>query len=397
MVTNSYVILNALPIKAGGGVQKTITLLKTFRALGLRTNDYLLIVRRGSVLEEVGQEYGFRVISVHSSLLGRLFFELGARRKFSRGSLCFTLAGPPLLTSQNFLVNLVEVDYSNLLYPEVNFRKGFPFFLRLGKNLIDLYRKTMIRKADFWIFETDVLRHRAISQFGFSKSRTRVVEVAPNCDVYPARIDSCAAHRFDQTIPKGTRFLFLNSPHPNKQVHLCPPLLKELIKQGIHKPIAVTTLPSGHWYTQQVFQAFRDNGLLDNWYNLGRVIPGEVASCMSVIDAVCTLSRIESFSNNFVEAWAMSKLLIASDVDWAIQAAKDAALLVRITDPKSAGIRIAHVMQDERRLSEFIGAGHRKLRNLPNASEKLRNYLKAIQAASDCGRASSGERKQIKW
>lgn len=391
------VLLNALPLKAGGGVQKTITLFKTFSAESIDVSKYQVLVRRGSELESVALDAGFQVITCSSTAWGRLCFELTARWRFPRGALCFTLSGPPMLTTSKYLLNVVECAYSNLLYPEIDFWREVSGLRGLKKKFADFYRRKGIKSADIWIFQTQLLAKRAIELFGFPPGRVCFVSTAPNVNVSKAQIKVNRLRDFDLGITPGTRFLFLSGANPNKRIHLFPKILEHLIDEGIEDAMVVTTLPSGCVYQKRVEEAFLALGLLDRYRNVGPVSPSDVPSLIGCCDIICTLSVLESFSNNFVEAWAMEKPLISTDADWAREVAGDAALYVRIEKPKEAAIQIASVLTDIRKRHLLVERGKMQLLKFSSPRQKLLDYLGILASAKRIGQCSQVSRGGIRW
>lgn len=389
-------IFNTLPIQAGGGLQKTLTLLDTISRDSKIKSQIVIVARKDSFIAKRSIDLGLNTSLSARGNLGRLMYELQLIKRFETKNICFTLSGPPMLFSNYKFNNIVECAYSNLLYPELDFWSEFSGHRRLKKNLIDLYRKKLLGKADHWIFQTEVLANRAINNFGFPENRVHYVQTAPNTNAKRDNISLDKVSIFNRLMPKGYRFLFLSGPNPNKQVHYFPLILKELKKFINQEPICITTMPNDHPYTSRVFKAFKDVGLEKNYKNLGTIKSDDVASCIEASNAMCTLSILESFTNNFVEAWQMQKPLICSNREWS-SVGGDGVLRIDVMDYKSAAQKIAKLLFSEEEMNMLIKKGSAMLTNFSSPEDKLNEYIKVLNQAKELGKITKKEQRNIIW
>jgi hypothetical protein len=105
------------------------------------------------------------------------------------------------------------------------------------------------------------------------------------------------------------------------------------------------------------------------------------------------ISLLESFSNNFVEAWAMQKPLLTVRDEWAFSAAQHAALYIDIVNGEIDLNSFLEAISTEP--SEVISKGVTLLRNYPTAAEKNMQYLEAIERATKLGCLPSHIRRGI--
>ncbi len=101
-----------------------------------------------------------------------------------------------------------------------------------------------------------------------------------------------------------------------------------------------------------------------------------VATVIACCQAMCTFSLLESFSNNFVEAWKMEVPLIVTDADWSREACGAAALYV---DPRNAPETVRElatvVAANSCRLHELVENGRRQLELYPDSHAKTAAML----------------------
>lgn len=391
------ILLNTLPIRAGGGLQKTLSLFDQWAKLGQGKVALVAIAVEGGALEAAAKRANIPIVPVSPGLISRLWFELCIQKKFRKNSLCFTLSGPIMIGSGRYFLNVTECAYSNLFYPEIDFWRYLPFFKRLKKRLVDQLRKQFTKKADFWIFQTEVIRERAVRDFGFPRARTKVVRVALSGLVSPGHVKPAIANGLDKSIPKGKRLLFLNGPNPNKRLHLLGPFARELKRLGWESFSLVTTLPFENEYTKRVENHFKRWAVLDHFFNIGPLKAEDVASCISVVEALCCFSVLESFSNNFIEAWGMEKPLFATDADWSRCAAKDAAIFIHIENPKEAAKKVCDLFDNPSAIENLLKSGRKRLSEYATPESKWKAYRDALMVARALGPCPEKERSNIKW
>lgn len=396
-IRGGRILLNFLPISAGGGLQNALSFVETLGLDRSRKEHCLAIVRKGSAIEMACRQQEVEAVSVEQTRLGRLLFECGCRTRFTRGQACFTLFGPPMLTSGGYLLNINGCAYSNLFYPEIQFWSHYSCFSRMRREAIDWCRRHQTAQADYWIFETEALRRRALSLCGFPPERVGVVRMTPSALVAPEKVVDDIARRFDATLPQGFRLLFLNGANRNKRLHALPSIAAQLRRLGVVQFCFVCTLPPEDRYTTEISREFVRLELSRHFVNLGPVPPQQAASLVHTVNAICTFSVLESFSNNFVEAWKMERPLVVTDADWAQDSCGNAALYLNPADAASAAEKIRQLIESPHLRQRLIEQGRMQLGCYPNVQEKLDQYFGHIESALRLGPCPVAERARIRW
>ena len=389
------VILNFLAITKGGGLQNSLSFLETLAEMDTGVESFVAVVQEGSELENRVESLGMKYHSVSQGRYSRLWFELRVRRYFRRGQVCFSIFGLPWLGSRGYLVNICGFAYSNLLYPELAFWSYLVGFKRLSKELIDWFRRWGVTGADYWIFESEVLRQRAVNLAGFPANRTGVVRMAASHLVSTSSIqDQDDSWNLDD---RCFKFLFLHGGHPNKRQHLLPAIVEDMSKKECRRFKVILTMDESSDYGRKVMEEFKERGLCRFVVNIGPVNPDRVASLIDKVDCMCSFSRLESFSNNYVEAWQKSKPLVVGDGDWARDCCGEGALYVTIENTEETVRDLLSVMNLESLRKKLISGGKRMLTRHPDASEKTCRYFEKIVNATSLGSCSAVERRKIKW
>lgn len=390
-------VLNFLPISKGGGLQNSLSFIDVLSEDRDKKHQYLAIVRHGSPLQSACETGGVDFIPVAAGALNRLRFELRCRELFSEGQVCFTYFGPPMVGSSRYCLNVVGCAYSNLFYPDIPFWSYLSRKQRFVKELVDDLRRRMISAADYWIFETDILRRRALDLCGFPENRVGVVRMAPSELVSPQRVKPLLRQHFQRSLPEGFRFLFLSGPHSNKRIHLLADIAQNMQYHGYTNFFFVTTMDETHAYTVHVKSEFARRHVQGRLVNIGPIPAEDVATLIDVADALCNFSILESFSNNFVEAWRMRRPLIVTDAEWAIGSCGDAAFYINLENLEETVEALGHIMTDSALRSKIVANGDRQLTAYPTAQRKYELYVEEIEKATILGLCSAKERASIHW
>lgn len=369
----NIVLINFLPIVSGGGLQNALTFI-----LNLPNDSRIVaLVRQDSLIANALKDKGISKIEASKGILGRLLLEILVSLLSPRGIVCLTLFGPRPLGSRGHLYNIIGFAYSNILYPEFDFWDWCNPIEKLRRRLIDKYRRWSAVTSDEVIFETDVLLKRAKEIKDFSSLQSHVVYMAPSnaisseqkldCDMVD-RLNKFAAHN-------PYLILYLSSPHPNKRIHM----LADILAADTSQTFAfVTTLDSSHWYTKQVNSRVIKLGVDKRFINIGPVRPTQVGCLIDKVHAMINIARLESFSNNWVEAWRKEKPLITTDSDWARCSCKSGALYVDPNKPDIAAEKIKMLLIDADLNISLKLAGQAILAEYPSAQQKTDHLLDII-------------------
>jgi len=394
--TRERIVLNLLRLNDGGGRQNALSFVAALGKDKENKSRCVALVTHGTPLHKACNSIDMETIVVPDNS-AYLLYEYFYGRQLLKGQLCFGIFGFPLPMSVGRAVNVSGCALSNLFYPEIDFWKYLPRVKYHYKQLKDYYRRTRVAQADFWIFETETLRERAISICDFPEERVEVVPMAPSELVSSERVNMEDFNIFKKLMPDKFKILFLNGAHPNKRMHLLPSLARSLVSRDQKDFCFITTMPDQDKYSKYVFNQMKDSNLEKHIVNVGPVKATQVASLIAAIDTMCTFSLLESFSNNFVEAWKMKKPLIATDADWACHSCGKGACYVDPTAPEKAAEVIDDLIRNDKLRGQLIKYGGLELAKYPNAKQKNALYFECIEKAICLGKCPNDERNKIKW
>lgn len=378
MRNQKFLYINLVPITEGGGLQNALSFISTLSDF---TSDYSgvkLIFKDHKLLIDLCKKHNIPFETIKYGKLSRLFFEL-FRFVITKDAVIFTLfGGRPIVSRKN--INIVGCAYSNLFYPEMDF-----WILETRKSKIKLWfvdklRYYLTKTATATIFETSLLKDLAINRFSFNKDHTYHVPMAVSELVrsfVPSNVSTDS-----QTENKVFRILYLGNARPNKRQHLLPEIAQELVKINFTNFRFILTLNQCGYRNMVEQEIARLN--VQEYFEVREHIPEELISDeINNCHAMINIAQLESFSNNFVEAWHMKKLLITTDSQWARCSANDGALYINPEMPTDSARMIAETLLCPEKRHEIIENGKKQLTCYPTPQEKTKKILEIVQTYRD--------------
>jgi len=370
------VLINLVPVTSGGGLQNALSFLEGLASRPRLRDRSLIACTRDTPLHRSCSELGLSHVAIPPGLAGRVAYEVALGRSIARTAgarILFTLFGNAPWRHGN-VHTISGFAYSYVIQREVQFWNFLPFFPRIWRKLKDFGRLQLARRADELILETDYLRERA--EIGVFRGKTlHVVRMEPSLLV-------AGPVPLPQREPAEPRHLLcLATPHPNKRIDLLAPVLVEMnaisTKTGGPAVYLVTTMPENAPYLGQIRRSFARAGASALLVNVGPIAPANVRSLLSSVDAIANVALLESFSNNWVEAWSSGRPLITTDAEWSRRSCGAAAIYVDPTRPMEAAQEMLKAFSPVDR-DRLILAGQSNLRDLASAGPKIDQYAGII-------------------
>lgn len=320
------VLINFSTLKKGGGLNVSMNFLHAFQNVPCPFNLYFMVADGSPQLELLTRMGNQNFVVVPANPIKRILWEslLGWRwLQRHQIDLVYSYFGYAF-----FLGKVKQVTGSadsNLYFPEIDFWQGYRGLQRLKKSLVDAYRLYCVKKADGVVYENEAMLLRAQKLFGLS----RVVYIKPSIKMLSHQQGS---RKFE--FGSGLVALFLCDWHTNKNVVLIPELLKTAADRGFELKIAISAKFDGSALSNDVAKRVVELGVSDRLYTLGAIEKENLANLYNKVDAVMLLSKLESFSNNIIEAWAYNRPLVVADEEWSRALCDQAALYVARNDPE---------------------------------------------------------------
>lgn len=367
-------VANLIPLVAGGGQRVGLNFI-----LGMTENkcfghEVHYFVTRGSVLEkELINRNISEYTSVDTSGIKRVFFEMvTSRRVFSRlrPDVIYTIFGYSFF-SKRFL-QVSGVAYSNLFFPEIDFWVEYSGVARFKRKLIDFYRTYGLKRAQALIFENPAMEKRAHSLWSYNTQRTTYIP--------PSIHSGSKEHEAsgDGLEKKPFNILMLCGWQRNKNIHLVPEIAAEAKSRGVDVHFIITIGYDGTDDSQLFLEKVNNYGVEDMISLIGQVPPSEVPNLYLMANAVMLISKLESFSNNIIEAWTYGIPLIITDHDWARDICGEAAFYVDRDNPVNIVDTVAILLNERSQIMHFRTRAVSRLKNYPSIGEKIKLELEFI-------------------
>ena len=272
------------------------------------------------------------------------------------------------------IIQVSGVADSNLFFPEIDFWEGYKGFSKIKKKVIDYYRLFGYKRADGLIFENDAMLKRAKSILGENKS---YVYIKPSIFISEENVKIKLPPRISS---KEVRGLLLCGWQRNKNILKIPEIAAELMRRGVIYTFIITTKEDNSEICKEFKRLVEKYQIQERIFLIGRVKKEQFKSLYEQVDHVFMLSKLESFSNNIIEAWYFKKPLILSDEIWSRAICHNAGVYVD-RDSTESIISGIEKLEDEFLTKEIICQGALELQTYPPIKEKTKkeiNYVKNI-------------------
>ncbi len=360
----TQIVLSCIPVKGGGGRTVALATMRAVTQSPTLSSRVMLVARRSMIaqLDEAARE---SVVAVSDH---RIVAELQLRRlaTASAATWVVNIFGPaPLLVTGKRTSTVCA--YSHLFYPEVDISTELGRVRRFVMRSRNVLLLKTVGRSDLIFFETPLLRSRAQHRLGRHDS-LRVL--APARD---PRLEIELASAPTPADPPTFRVLLFSVHRPNKGWSILPDVTRELARRGVAVEFLLTTRDADDLVARAGDGVCRIR-------QIGPVRPASRTPLLLNADAILLISQVESFSNNYCEAWAAGLPLVVSDMDWSRSALDDAAIFV---DPRSAssiadGVQAAMDPETRRRLRS---EGARMLSKMPTPEERVLRLCDELRAA----------------
>ncbi|HCH88395.1 MAG TPA: hypothetical protein DFK15_03775 [Butyricimonas sp.] len=362
------VLINFSTLKCGGGQNVALNFLSVFQHIIENGNKhcFFLVAKDSSIHRWFKKNGNYKYFVCPRNPIQRLLFEVCVTRSIIKKyqiDIIYSYFGYGLFPRK--IPQISGAADSNLLYPEIDFWKDYKGVRRWWHLLVDQYRVYGLKHARGIIFENECLEKRFRELY---KLNTFTITIKPSIsNIYNQKSFSLPSNIID--LKKG---LFLCGWHLNKNVLLIPEIAYnfKLMNYPFH---LLLTAPLDN------SKICRDFIKLVELYNvreyisiIGSVKKEELASLYQQVDVVYLLSKLESFSNNIIEAWTYGKPLIVSDEEWAHSICREGAMYVDRNSAKAIADATFELCEDEKSMEKTVSEGLIQLQTYPSIQDKTR-------------------------
>jgi len=240
-----------------------------------------------------------------------------------------------------------------------------------------IYRRAWAKRATWFETQTDAGRDGIVRHLGVAADRIAVFPNSANPIFQPAG---------DPPVdPSGRReMLCLAAAHPHKNLGMVVRVARVLAAE--QNPVRyrfVLTLPHDHDIWRRVEADARAAGVSDAIVNVG---PLSLEACVDAYrraHAVFQPTLMEVFSATYVEAMAMERPIVTSDLPFARSICGEAARYHDPLSPEAAAAAIRRVCEDAEVRATLIAAGRDRRAAFPSSDDKHRQLCDWLRTLAE--------------
>ncbi|SHE34583.1 Glycosyltransferase involved in cell wall bisynthesis [Fodinibius roseus] len=180
--------------------------------------------------------------------------------------------------------------------------------------------------------------------------------------------------------PKGkdeVRLLTVSSNYAHKNLNIISKVLDELLEAGIKNVKFVLTLPD------KAFEKFKSDKHQEYIVNIGPVPIEQCPTLYKECNMMFLPTLLECFSASYVEAMAMGKPILTSNLPFARTVCKNAAVYFDPMDPVDIADKIQHLIQNPEIQEELIQKGHKIFESINTPEERAAKFLSICENKVD--------------
>lgn len=373
------ILINFSNQKKGGGHNVALNFLNTIYGSLLSEdmhNSFFYIVAKDSGIHRFLIEkevHNHNIYIVPSNPVKRILFELLYSNRIIKDNkidIIYSYFGYGLFNKKT--PQVIGCALSNLFYPNIDFWIHYNGLAKIKKRLIDRFRLYGIKRADGIIFETELLERKCHELYMVQGVTTTI---KPSIFTISGNKTFSLPKRY-KSILKG---MFLCGWQLNKNIMLIPEIASYL-KKDKFPFLFIITAPLDNSSTHKSFVDKIKKYNVEDYIYLSNSVPKEqLKSLYEQIDFVFLLSKLESFSNNIIEAYSFNKALIVADEEWSRWICKDSAIYVDRDNPFEIAKTIKQYSENKDLYNFIIKNGLKMLKTYPSIETKTIQELDFIK------------------
>lgn len=201
-------------------------------------------------------------------------------------------------------------------------------------------QKRLMKKAHFFITQTETTKQGILRITGLPESHVRVVN-----NVLP----SVFKHMDNTPIVEDDfiNIACVGNPVPHKNFDLLPDVLIELKRLGIENVRFHTTIPFDHPMNNKLKKRLTELGMMVNWKNYGRISQKELGVMYQHCQLCFLPTLLEVFSASTVEALYFNLPIVATHFTFNTEVLAESCLYYEPKNAKAAAQQFAKLISDK--------------------------------------------------
>jgi glycosyltransferase involved in cell wall biosynthesis len=169
--------------------------------------------------------------------------------------------------------------------------------------------------------------------------------------------------------------LFFCGWQRNKNFLIIPRLVAAFKKYNINFHFILTAPPDNSAEHRNFLRLIEKYQAGDNISIVGPLKKTQIPSLYEQVDFVFLLSKLESFSNNIIEAWHFKRPLVIADEQWSRSICGDAAIYVSRDDAENIASTVTTVINTDAKKNDVIREGITILQQYPSIEERTQQEI----------------------
>jgi len=367
-------LINFSSLKEGGGQNVAMNFLQVLSKDSFNDIKIYFFAAEGSTIQHyLKNKFPNQCYVVPQNAIKRILFEL----LFSR--IIFLKLGIQIVYSYfgfgffpKSIPQITGSADSNLFYPEVDFWNNYHGIAKIKKSIKDQYRIWGLKRATAVVFENKTLEKKSVKLYDLKKTTT----IKPSINITLSKKSFKLPKYIGKNVPIC---LFLCGWQLNKNIMLIPDIAFDLKRQNMEFHFLLTA-PLDNSIIHRDFQKKIDINNVNEMITItGQVSKDEIPALYSQIDFVCLLSKLESFSNNIIEAWYFKKPLIIANESWARGICKNAALYVDRESSLAIASLLIKCLNDHILVAKVLQRSAQLLETYPSIEVRMKQEIAFIK------------------
>lgn len=271
--------------------------------------------------------------------------------KTSKANLVYTMAGPAYVDfGIKHIQGLSNAYFTHATFNDLMFLNSY--IERLKSIIFSKIRVYYAKRADYFIFQTNVAKNEFCKKASISKSKAFVI---------PNSYDSEMKNKIEQIytseqieINKKKLTIFCpGAAYPHKGFQLIPKIARDMKKTATDNFKFILTLPESK-LLDKIKILLKKYDIEDYVENIGAYKYKDINLLYDRYDIVFVPSLLETFSSTYLEAIVAGKPLVVVNKEFAKEVCEDYAIYVNPFDSASTAVSILDVLNTNNPVNQTI-------------------------------------------
>lgn len=368
----SRIFINGLSAKAGGGKSILINYLRLLNQK--KTNNLYIVLVPNSKSFKIFVKKNVRLFCLPYIFSTIYFFPIvysfiiPSILKRLRIDLVFNLADVPIRTN---IKQIFLFDWAYAVYPKSEVWQKMDFKDLLIKKMKLYFFNLFSPFISTLIAQTETNKELLAKYYSVCD-----IQVVPNA----VSLDNhLGGENKNFNLPKGIKLLYLTHYYSHKNIEIFLNLAKKIKTKNLIYKLVVTLNPNQHPAVHKFFEEVDKYELREIIINVGAVNMNHVPSLYQQCDGLLMPTLLESFSGTYVEAMYHRIPIFTSNLNFAKDVCKNAAIYFDPYDDEEILQKLQLVFNSPILKEELIKNGIRILNQYPDWNKVFEMYNNIIE------------------